>query len=74
MGSAVLEYPHGVVDSVMPGSGGGLPPHWALQGPSDYLEVLRTAVPAVPCGGPSPTSRPRDLATSTEGCLLAGGR
>ena len=46
MGSAVLEYPHGVVDSVMPGSGRRLPPDWALQVPSDYVEVLRTAVPA----------------------------
>jgi L-ribulokinase len=46
MGSAVLEYPHGVVDTVMPGSGRRLPPDWALQVPSDYVEVLRTAVPA----------------------------
>ena len=46
MGSAVLDYPHGVVDSVMPGSGRRLPPDWALQVPSDYVEVLRTAVPA----------------------------
>jgi L-ribulokinase len=46
LGSAVLEYPHGVVDTVMPGSGRRLPPDWALQVPSDYVEVLRTAVPA----------------------------
>jgi len=46
LGSAVLEYPHGVVDTVMPGSGLRLPPDWALQVPSDYVEVLRTAVPA----------------------------
>jgi L-ribulokinase len=31
---------------VMPGSGRRLPPDWALQVPSDYVEVLRTAVPA----------------------------
>ena len=46
LGSAVLEYPHGVVDTVMPGSGHRLPPDWALQVPSDYVDVLRHAVPA----------------------------
>ncbi|MBM6403096.1 ribulokinase [Phycicoccus sp. CSK15P-2] len=46
LGSAVLDYPHGVVDTVLPGSGHRLPPDWALQVPSDYVEVLRTAVPA----------------------------
>ena len=46
MGSGVLEYPHGVIDTVMPGSGLRLPPDWALQVPSDYVDVLRSAVPA----------------------------
>lgn len=46
LGSAVLEYPHGVVDHRLPGTGRLLPPDWALQVPSDYVEVLRTAVPA----------------------------
>jgi L-ribulokinase len=34
------------VDRCLPGSGRPLPPEWALQVPADYLEVLRTAVPA----------------------------
>src|SRR3954470_9663557 len=45
LGSAVTEYPHAVVDRRLPGSGRALPPEWALQGPSDYIEVLRTAGP-----------------------------
>src|SRR3954453_7417204 len=45
LGSAVTEYPHAVVDRRLPGSGRALPPEWALQVPSDYIEVLRTAVP-----------------------------
>src|SRR4051795_4967647 len=39
VGSAVHEYKHGVIES-------DLPPHWALQDPGDWIEVLKTAVPA----------------------------
>ncbi|MGI8332883.1 ribulokinase [Actinomadura scrupuli] len=46
LGSAVHEYRHGVIDRVLPSSGERLPPSWALQVPSDYIDVLRTAVPA----------------------------
>src|SRR5262245_47181553 len=53
LGSAVHEYPHGVMDAHLlagPASGSGtpvtLPPDWALQVPDDYVEVLRRAVPA----------------------------
>ncbi|SEO84009.1 ribulokinase [Amycolatopsis saalfeldensis] len=46
LGTAVYEYPHGVVDRALPATGEPLPPDWALQVPSDYLGVLRSAVPA----------------------------
>src|SRR4029077_11459554 len=46
LGSAVHDYRHGVIDGVLPGTGAGLPPDWALQVPSDYVEVLQHAVPA----------------------------
>ncbi|MEV6903254.1 ribulokinase [Amycolatopsis sp. NPDC051372] len=46
LGTAVYEYPHGVVDRTLPVTGEPLPPDWALQVPSDYVGVLRTAVPA----------------------------
>lgn len=46
LGSAVHEYPHGVVDDTLPTTGEKLPPEWALQVPEDYREVLRKAVPA----------------------------
>ena len=45
LGSAVHEYAHGVLDSALPG-GTRLAPEWALQVPADYVQVLRTAVPA----------------------------
>lgn len=46
LGSAVFEYPHGVLDRILPANGQSLPPNWALQVPSDYLGVLKNAVPA----------------------------
>jgi L-ribulokinase len=46
LGSAVFEYPHGVLDETLPATGRPLPPDWALQVPSDYVGVLRHAVPA----------------------------
>ena len=46
LGSAVCDYPHGVLTDRLPGGSTPLPPDWALQVPDDYREVLRTAVPA----------------------------
>ena len=46
LGSAVQEYAHGVMDRELAASGERLPPDWALQVPADYVDVLRTAVPA----------------------------
>ncbi|HEX5400893.1 MAG TPA: ribulokinase [Pseudonocardiaceae bacterium] len=45
LGTAVRDYPHGVLDDALP-SGVALPPDWALQHPDDYRDVLRVAVPA----------------------------
>jgi L-ribulokinase len=47
LGSAVHPYAHGVLDRHLPDRPDrALPPDWALQAPGDYIEVLRTAVPA----------------------------
>ena len=45
LGSAVHPYRHAVVTDAVPGTNRRLPPDWALQVPSDYVDVLRTAVP-----------------------------
>lgn len=45
LGSAVHEYPHGVIDDTLPATGERLPPEWALQHPQDWREVYWTAVP-----------------------------
>ncbi|MEV6849268.1 ribulokinase [Actinoplanes sp. NPDC051411] len=47
IGSAVHAYAHGVLDRHLPDRPDrALPPDWALQAPGDYIEVLKTAVPA----------------------------
>ncbi|MEH3140769.1 MAG: ribulokinase [Mycobacterium kyogaense] len=45
MASAEHLYRHAVVTDTLPGGTDRLPPQWALQVPSDYVDVLRTAVP-----------------------------
>jgi L-ribulokinase len=45
LASAVTPYRHGVMDRELAATGQPLPPDWALQVPSDYVDVLRTAVP-----------------------------
>jgi len=45
--TAVHLYRDGVIDEVLPGADVQLPPDFALQNPQDYIEVLRTTIPAV---------------------------
>src|SRR5512139_4117470 len=45
--TAVHLYADGVIDQVLPGTYLELPPDFALQNPADYIEVLRTTIPAV---------------------------
>lgn len=45
--SVVHPYANGVISDVLPDSEIRLEPDWALQDPSDYLEVFKKAIPAV---------------------------
>ena len=45
LGSAVYAYPNQVMDETLAKTGKRLPPEWALQVASDYVEVLANAVP-----------------------------
>lgn len=45
--TAVLDYPHAVMDTKLKDSDIQLPPNFALQDPADYLLVLETVIPAV---------------------------
>ena len=58
LGSGGLRLPARGHRQVLPGTGERLPPEWALQVPTDYVHVLRTAVPeAVRARGHRPGSR-----------------
>jgi L-ribulokinase len=46
LATAVMDYPHGVMDHALP-DGTPLGPDWALQDPRDYLDVLAHIVPEV---------------------------
>lgn len=56
VGTAVTEYPHGVMDETLTSADGQtLPPEFALQNPADYVLVLCQAVPeAVKAAGIDP--------------------
>ncbi|MCY8874907.1 ribulokinase [Bacillus spizizenii] len=47
LASAVKEYRHAVIDTVLPKTGHKLPRDWSLQDPADYLEVLETTIPSL---------------------------
>ncbi len=44
---ATMEYPHAVIDSVLPYTGKPLPPDYALEDPSDFVAVLEYVIPEV---------------------------
>ena len=46
LGTGTFDYPHAVMDATLAATGAALPPEWALQVPSDYVDVLKNAVPA----------------------------
>jgi L-ribulokinase len=55
VGTAVRDFPHGVMDRTLAATGRPLPADWALQDPTDYTEVLRAVVPeAVEAAGVDP--------------------
>ncbi|MEF9972772.1 MAG: ribulokinase [Clostridia bacterium] len=54
LGSATMDYPHGVMDEALP-DGTKLPPDWALEHPQDYLDCLAYTIPeAIKLSGISP--------------------
>ena len=72
VGTAVHEYAHGVMDSVLTAGPAGveLGPDWALQVPRDYVDVLRTAVPeAVAAAGIDP-GQVIGIATDFTACTM----
>jgi L-ribulokinase len=69
LGSATHDYPHGVLDRALP-DGTVLPPEWALQVASDYLDVLQTAVPAALADAGVEPSAVVGIATDFTACTM----
>ena len=70
VGSAVVEYRHGVIDHRLPDGTGPLPPDWALQNPEDWREVLSGAVPAALAAGGVDPAAVIGLATDFTACTV----
>jgi L-ribulokinase len=70
LGSAVLDYPHGVMDTTLAASGAALPPDWALQDPQDYVAVLKSAVPAAVADAGIDPARVIGVGTDFTACTM----
>jgi L-ribulokinase len=55
-GTAVADYPHGVIERALPETGAPLGADWALQHPADYVDSMQQAVAgALQSGGVDPS-------------------
>lgn len=70
LGSAVLDYPHAVMDTTLAATGEALPPEWALQVPADYVAVLKSAVPAAVANAGVDPSRVIGIGTDFTACTM----
>ncbi|TFD61791.1 ribulokinase [Cryobacterium suzukii] len=70
LGSAVLDYPHAVMDTTLAVTGEALPPEWALQVPADYVAVLQSAVPAAVADAGIDPSRVIGIGTDFTACTM----
>ncbi|TFC81855.1 ribulokinase [Cryobacterium sp. TMS1-20-1] len=70
LGSAVLDYPHAVMDTTLAATGAKLPPEWALQVPQDYVAVLKSAVPAALASAGIDPARVIGIGTDFTACTM----
>jgi L-ribulokinase len=71
LGSAVHEYPHAVMDRTLTADRGQpLPPESALQVPADYVDVLKTAVPAALSAAGADPREVVGIATDFTACTM----
>ena len=70
LGSATLDYPHGVMDTTLAATGAALAPEWALQVPQDYVDVLKSAVPAAVIAAGIDPARVLGIGTDFTACTM----
>ncbi|OAH14308.1 ribulokinase [Streptomyces jeddahensis] len=69
LASAEHAYTHAVLDRTLP-DGTRLPPDWALQVPSDYIDVLRNAVPEALARAGVPAGQVIGIGTDFTACTV----
>ncbi|MGV8858954.1 ribulokinase [Rhodoglobus sp.] len=70
LGTGVHAYSHSVMDSTLASSGAVLPPEWALQVPSDYVDVLKNAIPAAIAASGIDSAQVIGIATDFTACTM----
>jgi L-ribulokinase len=70
LGSAETPYPHAVMTDALDATGAPLPPNWALQDADDYIEVLRSAVPAALAAAGIDAASVVGIATDFTACTM----
>lgn len=70
LGTGVHSYSHAVMDSTLASSGAVLPPEWALQVPSDYVDVLKNAIPAALAASGIDSAHVIGIATDFTACTM----
>jgi L-ribulokinase len=66
----VHEYHNGVMDERLAATGAPLPPDWAVQVPSDYVDVLRVAVPDAVAASGVPADKVIGIETDFTACTV----
>jgi L-ribulokinase len=65
-----LDYPHGVIDDMLPETGERLPTDWALQDPADWTEVLERGVSAVLSAAPAAAGHVVGIGIDATSCTV----
>ena len=68
--TSVFEYEHAVLENTLPQSGVKLPPDWALQVPSDYVDVLKKTIPEVLKSSGIDSTKVIGIATDFTACTV----
>lgn len=68
--TSVCEYEHAVLENTLPKSGVKLPPDWALQVPSDYVDVLKKTIPEVLKASGIDSTKVIGIATDFTACTV----
>ncbi|WP_249011895.1 ribulokinase [Conexibacter sp. DBS9H8] len=70
LATAVVPYPNGVIDRILPGTDTRLGADWALQDPADWVHVIETGIPALLRAAPVAPERIVGLGIDVTSCTV----